>query len=350
MIHQAFCFVDKIIRHQAPLDKEVPVSKTKRGDSFIEPADSGHDSDNSDLVAVKIITPEPYDDIPPPRPSKDENQQSAPSDYDDVPPPRAINEQYDVPPQHSPKRSPVRQRNSCPLDTSSSDSSLHSIKRSSDGSDIYQNFDGSSSQPTYDVPPSQLNYDYPTSQPKYYPSSQPTYDVPPSNNSRYSSGSSSEDGNGIYDVPPPQPPYDIVPAPISAKIPSTMPGMVRVAYNTTGESERYHGRFGLQNTNNHSTLPPANAEPQSVYDIVPSHHESSEPFEPSNYDYVPPPKPLNEDSIDGRQNGIKPYVNIVPGGYAKPLPSAPGEPQRDSGTGLDDEIYDVPPTQPGKSS
>ena len=353
-------YLDKTIRHKAPLEKEVMSEGKNRGGSFIEP-DSGHDSDTSDLVHVKVNNPEPYDDVPPPRPYDD--LQCTPSDYDQVPAPRPLDEQYSVPPPHpaqSPRRSPVSQRNSCPLDTSSSDTSLSSTKRSSGGSDVYQNCDVSVNQPTYDIPPAQLNYDYPP---------RDVYDVPPQK-TQYSGGSSSEDGTDIYDVPPVQPTYDTLPAPVSVSTSSTMPGMVRLPYNGQkpvcgGNTMQYGnydspGRLRLQKAD-YNTLPPGNAGQQYVYDQVPLKND----MPASNYDWVPPPKPCHEDSIDGRmaQNGIKPYVNLIPGEYAKPLPSAPDEyskplpsapnalTQRDSGTVLDEDeaVYDVPPVQQGKA-
>jgi hypothetical protein len=377
------------IRHQAPSDKEeIPVRSKERDSGIIVP-----DSDTADhLVPVKIVNTQPvsaYDDVPPPRPSKTSED---------------INDQYDVPPQssQSPRKSPVRQCNSCPLDTSSSsESSFTSMNRSSGGSDIYQNYDVVPTQPTYDFPPTQPTYDIPPTQSTYdilppqptydilppqptydVPPTQPTYDVPPTQpnheeRNRYSGESSSEDGNYIYDVPPSSlQTYDIVPAPVAAT--GTMPGIAMVSYNNT---PRQYGNYntlsprirpGLQPTN-YNILPPGNGGMQSIYDHVPSRNHPSVTYDtpPSrpetscNYDYVPPPKSaLHGDNTDGREEPpppvpreakpgqIKTYVNIPPipiqdGEYNKPLPSTP---QRDSGTVLDDDeaVYDVPPAQQGK--
>ena len=374
-------FLDTTIRHQAPLDNVVTPLHVK------EKRDSGIDNEilivpdsdtSSDQVPVKVVNHE------------------AQSAYDEVPPPRPKNENYDVPPHHDPFQSPgklrVAQRNSCPLDTSSlnkslSDSSVSSGKRSSAGSDVYQNCDISFSQPTYDYPSSQNSsrsslptYDFPPNQPTYdvppsqstydVPPTQPTYDVPPSqptydvlptySNSRvpnrYSDGSGSDKDVDIYDIPPnTYSTYDTLPAPVSVSQTNTLPG---IAYhNTTQQYGNYNtmsSRPGLQFTE-YNTLPSSGDE-QPTYDTLPSRFETS--YTPdSNYDIVPPPKPVHGDNTDSHEYPppvprqvkpqIKTYVNLnLPFNqveYKKPLPSTP-EMQRDSGTVLDDEdVYDVPP-------
>ncbi len=389
-----FVFLDTIIRHQAPLDRGVtPGSRQERDSGIIVP-----DSEPADLVHVRIVNPEAYDDVPPPRPLQTNEGKDQPDDdqvddypaYDDVPAPRLltvdehIDRQYDVPPQtlQSPRRSRVGQSNSCPLDTSSSDSSLSSMKRSSGGSDVYQNYDDPPRhsnydipphsnydippQSNYDIPPLRSNYDVPSHEQTYdVPPHEQTYDVPPTqshhevrrlNNVRHSGGSSSEDGNDIYDVPPPQT-YDTLPAPVLANTLSTMPGMIRVAY--TGQRPVSSHNSSSRQT---SMLPPGGT--QSVYDLVPVRDQyttprydtpRSETYDNScAYDYVPPPKPLHGDDTDDQEDAppipreakpIKMYVNLPIGEYSKALPNTP---QRDSGTELDEAVYDVPPPQPGK--
>lgn len=335
----------------------------------------------SDQVLVKVVNHEAH------------------AAYDEVPLPRPSNENYDVPPHHDnynvhPIQSPAKlraaQRNSCPLDRSSldkssSDSSLSSFKRSSAGSNVYQNCDISYSHPTYDYPPSSQNssrsslqtYDVPPNQPTYdVPPTQPTYDVPPSQSTydvlptysnskvpnRYSDGSGSEKDVDIYDVPPSTySTYDTLPAPVSASQTNTLPG---IAYhNTTQQYGNYNtmsSRPGLQFTE-YKTLPPPSRDDQPTYDTLPSRSNLPIAYTPdSNYDIVPPPKPLHGDNTDGHGYAppvprqvkphapIKTYVNLgLPfnsGEYKKPLPSTPPEIQRDSGTVLEDEdVYDVPP-------
>ena len=360
-------FLGTIIRHKAPLDKDVSSTNGReRADSgILEP-----EPDTNDLVSVKIVNAE----------------STCTSDYDSVPPPRPLKideKNHDVLTSQSPIKSPAGQRNSCPLDTSSSsESSLSSIKRSSGGSDT--NFDVSSFEPTYDVPPSsEPTYDVPPEQTYDVPPEQ-TYDVPPEQNyvypppqrtpgissisnydvlpayhikneNRHSAGSNSDDGNDIYDVPPStstQSAYDIVPPPRSANISSTIPGITKiypshVNYDTPPSQVR---------VGPHYTLPSGGGGTQSVYDIVPARDDSrpeSADFVPSNYDYVPPPKAKcsnGEDELPPVNREVKPafqrkqaYVNL-------PLPNTFPDFQRDSGAILDDEdaLYDVPPPHSGK--
>lgn len=262
----------------------------------------------------------------------------------------------------------VQKTTSCPLDSSSSPSSLSNNLRSSTGSDIYQSCDETDDpQGNYDVPPL---------------AHIPMYDVPNRDSravgGRFSGGSNNENGNGWYDFPPtPQSPYDILPPPSSR--PKTVPGMNRVQSNTG------HGQNNAEYENDEAlNAPPTlqhrdcdvfsavdNQSP-NVYDIVPSRNNNYDtpPFRDRsenadisyNYDYVPAPKPLHGDGIDGDivppvatlskpVARVEPYVNVAApydDEYKKPLPRTPYSIQRDSGTDVDEDdppLYDIPPVQ-----
>ena len=363
------------IRHQpdvAPLEKPKRDSGIDSGMPIVPDSDA-----SSDLVPVRVVS-----------------QETNPA-YDVVPPPIPV-PKSDV----SPLQSPSKQPDSCPLDTSSSESSLSSMKRSSVGSEVYQNCEIPSPQydypapqnsyrssiQTYDIlPPNQPTYDYPPNQPTYdvppsHPcndsaSTQPTYDVPPSQPTydilptysngkgmdRYSDGSGSGNDSDIYDVPPSShSTYDTLPAPVSLS--QTMPGS---PYNRSPQYKNFNtisSRPGGLQFTDYNTLPPS-IEDQPAYDTLPPRCDT---LPDSNYDFVPAPKPLHGDDTDGHrfsppinrrdkpQPQITSYVNIGPTDqYKKPLPCTPPEMQRDSGTVLDvEDIYNVPPvpTLPGKQS